>query len=257
MTGAIGARGVSDRALRSARAAACRVSDQQLTGRDDSHVREFAAGQALHPRVASAFFALRDDAAAAGFDLAVASSYRSFDRQALIWNGKLRGERSVHDDTGQSLNLAAMTDVDSIAAVLRFSALPGASRHHWGTDLDVYDAAALPAGESVRLVPAEVCPGGRFDDMHCWLDERMRLGESRGFFRPYAQDHGGVAPERWHLSYAPLSWHLESRLTPELLREAWSAVDIAAVAVLEKNLPLLLSRYVAVPAGWAGSHSKT
>jgi len=26
-----------------------------------------------------------------------------------------------------------------------------------------------------------------------------------GFFRPYRQDKGGVAPEPWHLSYKPLS----------------------------------------------------
>ena len=38
------------------------------------------------------------------------------------------------------------TTAARIDAILCWSALPGGSRHHWGTDCDVIDAAALPAG---------------------------------------------------------------------------------------------------------------
>ncbi|TCO75069.1 M15 family metallopeptidase [Chromatocurvus halotolerans] len=243
--------GVSAPGLQAAADAAGGITDAQLTGRDDSHVRPTDARHAMHPLVASAFTALQTDARAAGFDLAVASSFRSFDRQALIWNGKLRGERPVHDDRGQLLDLSALTGADRIAAVLRFSALPGASRHHWGTDLDVFDAAALPAGDSVQLVPSEVRAGGCFDALHCWLDERMACGRSHGFFRPYAHDRGGVAPERWHLSFAPLSRHLEHRLTPALLQRAWQRVELAGRDEVERDLSGLLARYVAVSPDWA------
>ncbi|NIM47861.1 MAG: D-alanyl-D-alanine carboxypeptidase family protein, partial [Gemmatimonadales bacterium] len=86
---------------------------------------------------------------------------------------------------------------------LRWSALPGASRHHWGTDLDVYDLAARPEGYEVELIPEEVDAGGMFGPLHEWLDGRIAADAAFGFFRPYERDRQGVAPERWHLSYAP------------------------------------------------------
>ncbi|MFN2287565.1 MAG: M15 family metallopeptidase [Chromatocurvus sp.] len=227
------------------------ISDAQLTGLDASHLREVADGHWLHPLAAEALAALQRDAAGEGFDLAVASSYRSFSRQARIWNGKLNGERPVHDDLGRPLDMPALTVMDRVAAVLRFSALPGASRHHWGTDLDVFDAAALPAGSEVHLLPSEVCAGGPFDPLHCWLDKRMAQGASHGFFRPYGLDRGGVAPERWHLSFATLSRDLELRVTPQLLRWAWEGKTIAYRQVLDRDLAQILARYVAVPPDWA------
>ncbi len=42
--------------------------------------------------------------------------------------------------------LASSAEAERVAAILVWSALPGASRHHWGTDCDVIDAAALPPG---------------------------------------------------------------------------------------------------------------
>ena len=227
------------------------ISDAQLAGLDASHLRELADGHRLHPLAAEALAALQRDAAVEGFDLAVASSYRSFSRQVQIWNGKFNGERPVHDDVGRPLDLTALTISDRVAAVLRFSALPGASRHHWGTDLDVFDAAALPAGSEVNLLPSEVCAGGPFAPLHRWLDERMAQGASHGFFRPYGVDRGGVAPERWHLSFATLSRDLEARVTPQLLRWAWEGKAIACRELVERELPRILPRYVAVPPDWA------
>ena len=75
--------------------------------------------------------------------------------------------------------------------------LPGGSRHHWGTDVDVIDAAALPPDYRVQLVPEEYAPGGVFERLTPWLDANMARF---GFYRPYATGHGGarrraVAPE--------------------------------------------------------------
>ncbi len=211
-----------------------------------------AAGGHLHPAAAAAFEALRADARAAGFDLAVASAWRGYARQLAIWNGKLAGERAVHDDAGRPVAMADLPPADQLTAVLRFSALPGTSRHHWGTDLDVYDASALPAGVKPALTPEEVAPGAVFDALHCWLDERMAAGESHGFYRPYGVDRGGVARERWHLSYAPLATRLAPRLTAALLLRSWAeGGQPAGLPVLVDALPVLLERYVAVPEGWA------
>jgi len=226
----------------------------QLVGLDDSFLVEVSGGHRVHPEVAAAFSALQGDAAAAGFDLTIASGFRSFERQLAIWNGKARGERPVHDDVGLEIVLSELPVAQQLQAILRFSALPGASRHHWGTDIDIYDAAALADGNQVQLVPAEVASGGVFDALHCWLDRRIDAGLSRGFFRPYASDRGGVAPERWHLSYAPLSAKCADQISPASLVAAWKgAASLGSLCLqreIESELEEIFRRFVRVEAGW-------
>ncbi|GAB5451445.1 MAG: M15 family metallopeptidase [Halioglobus sp.] len=230
------------------------LSDRQLTGLDESHLVRLPSGHRLHGAVADAFAALKHDAKQAGFKLAIASSYRSFTRQLAIWNGKACGERPVYDDAGEALHIASLQPEEQLQAIMRFSAVPGGSRHHWGTDLDVYDAAALPEGYELQLSVAEVAPGGMFDPLHRWLDERMAAGKSRGFYRPYAMDRGGIAAERWHLSYAPIARPCEQGFRMELLKHAWdeaaSGQGVLLRDVLERQLPEVFDRYIAVPDGW-------
>lgn len=227
-------------------------TEAQLTGRDQTRLRELACGQRLHPGAAAAFARLQRDAASAGFGLAIASGYRSYERQRLIWNGKASGQRPVHDDQGRAVDVLRLAPVARLHAILRFSALPGSSRHHWGTDLDVYDSRAVGADYSVQLSPAEVAPGGPFDALHRWLDARMAAGESHGFFRPYERDRGGVAAERWHLSYAPLAVACARGVTAAVLRECWDCDrgELLLRDEVEAQLPELLARYVAVDRDW-------
>lgn len=225
------------------------LTRRQLTGLDDSHLVTLPCGHRLQPAAAHAFGELQADARRAGFELAIASSFRSFERQLLIFNQKAAGLRPVHDDLGRRVDMAELAPPEQLRAILRFSALPGTSRHHWGTDLDIYDAAAVGADYQVRLEPDEVAPGGVFDAMHCWLDERIAAGESRGFYRPYSEESGGVAPERWHLSYAPLAETCARRLTRELLVSCWECEPEAAGLLLreeiERALPEIMRRYLA------------
>ena len=60
------------------------LSVEQLTGREDSHLVEIQGKHRLQAEAAAAFAALQADALAAGFELAIASSFRSFDRQLAI-----------------------------------------------------------------------------------------------------------------------------------------------------------------------------
>ena len=228
------------------------LSDRQLTGLDESHLVAVAENHRLLPRAAAAFEALVRDARAAGFDLAIASSFRSFERQLAIFNGKAAGARAVHDDHGAPVDMTVLTARDQLWAILRFSALPGTSRHHWGTDLDVYDAAVIEPGYQIQLNPQEVAPGGLFDPLHRWLDERMARDQSHGFFRPYGVDRGGVAPERWHLSYAPVANACAGRLAAGLLRECWDASTEALLLrdEIDDALEEILARFVVVPANW-------
>lgn len=210
---------------------------QQLTGRTREHLFEISDPVCiLHKQVVSPFLTLRAAAAADGIDLVAFSSFRDFDRQLAIWNGKFRGERPLQDRTGQPLEVAALTPAERVAAILWWSALPGASRHHWGTDFDVMDAAALPSGYQLRVVPAEYQPGGPFAKLTTWLDANMH---AFGFYRPYTTDRGGVAPEPWHLSHASVAAVAAAQFSLQGLRTVLEAAQIEGraevLAALEHN----------------------
>lgn len=158
----------------------------------------------LHKQMIQDFLRLQRAAEEAGFRLEIASAFRSYERQLLIWNAKARGERSLLDNDGRELEFSALSPEEIIFAILRWSALPGSSRHHWGTDIDVFDANTQSL-EEVKLVPAESEAGGPAAGLHDWLDSQITQNEAFNFYRPYKTDRGGVAPERWHLSYYPLS----------------------------------------------------
>jgi LAS superfamily LD-carboxypeptidase LdcB len=209
----------------------------QLTGRIRSHLAESpATGCVLHREAVSPFLTLRAAAAADGIDLVAFSGFRDFDRQLAIWNGKFRGERPMQDRSGRDLDVTRLTPAERVQAILWWSALPGASRHHWGTDFDVMDAAAMPAGYRLRVVPEEYRDGGPFHRLTTWLDEHLH---AFGFYRPYATDRGGVSPEPWHLSYAPLARAAAAQFSLQGLRTVLAGADLEGkaevLAALERN----------------------
>ena len=198
----------------------------------------------MHAGVVSDFLALREAARGDGFDLQVYSAFRDFERQRSIWNRKVTGAFPVLDGLARPIDISTLSPRELVVAILRWSALPGASRHHWGTDLDVYDAASTPPGYEIQLIPAEVEPGGMHAPLHRWLDARIAEGRAWGFFRPYDRDRGGVAPERWHLSHAPIASGYLSRLTPQLLRDTIAAGDLEMGDVVLDELDALYDRFV-------------
>jgi LAS superfamily LD-carboxypeptidase LdcB len=129
--------------------------------------------------------------------------------------------------------------------MLRWSALPGTSRHHWGTDVDVYDAAAMDSGYQLQLVPGECHGGGRFSALHRWLDEVTRRGDSFGFYRPFDIDRGGVAPEPWHLSYAPEAAMFEAGLECEKCYRWLAQQPIALKQVVLADFEEIYQRFIA------------
>ncbi|MCG6955327.1 MAG: M15 family metallopeptidase [Gemmatimonadetes bacterium] len=198
----------------------------------------------MHRDVVAPFLALREEARRAGFEVEIGSGFRGFDRQLSIWNRKAAGELAVLDSAAVPLDIRTLRDEELVFAILRWSALPGASRHHWGTELDVIDAAARPEGYEVEFVPEEVDSGGMFGPFHDWLDERMRAGASFGFFRPYDRDRGGVAPERWHLSCAPVSGPLLRGLTVDVLRASVLDADMRLKETVLAHLEEIHGRFV-------------
>jgi LAS superfamily LD-carboxypeptidase LdcB len=217
-------------------------SDSELTGRSRGHIRELADPScALHHAVVEPFLALRAAAAQDGIDLVPFSSFRDFERQLGIWNAKARGERELRDAEGRLLDAATLDEEARVTAILHWSALPGASRHHWGTDFDVMDAAAMPPGYRLQVVPEEFAAGGVFAQLDAWLAQHA---EGFGFYRPYTTWRGGVQPEPWHLSHAAVAQAALEQFSLPVLRDALEAVGIEGRAVLERKLPEILQRYV-------------
>lgn len=185
---------------------------------------------------------MRNEARTAAIELEIVSAFRDFNRQVAIWTAKFNGRRPLLDRGGAVINPADLYESALIDSILTWSALPGASRHHWGTDIDVIDTAALPPGSRARLVPEEFATGGCFERLATWLDSNMGRF---GFFRPYGFDRGGVQPEPWHLSYAPVALPALKVLSLDVLRQALEAAPgmPGQQAVLDR-LPELYERYV-------------
>jgi LAS superfamily LD-carboxypeptidase LdcB len=222
----------------------------QLTGRTREHLSELADPPcALHRAAVAPFLAMRAAAAADGIDLTAFSSFRDFDRQLAIWNGKFRGERPMQDRAGRPLDALSLAPADRVTAILWWSALPGASRHHWGTDFDVMDTRTMPAGYKLQVDPAEYQAGGPFHRLTTWLDAHMH---AFGFFRPYATDRGGVSPEPWHLSYAPVAQRAQATFSAGKLRAvlADSVIDgkEEVLAALDRNFATYVVNTDAAPA---------
>lgn len=220
-----------------------------MLGKDSGHVHAFAIGASgaaipLRPDTALAFQAMADAAAEEGIQLVAASGFRSFDRQLAIWNAKATGDRPCLNDLGDTLDLSCLDEWKAVQAILRFSALPGTSRHHWGTDLDVFDAAAVPADYALQLVPREYGPDGPFYRLDQWLQSNSARF---GFARPYSQDRGGVAPEAWHLSYAPVAELYARQISPTGWRQAIAGEALQFKETVLLNLSDIFERFVQIP----------
>lgn len=223
------------------------ITPAQWLGLDAADIDFTSLERPVHHALLEPWAKLREEAAVAGFDLALASGYRDFHRQAAIWNAKARGERAVHDDQGRPVAVLALEPAARLEAIWRYSALPGTSRHHWGTDVDVYDRGAVPEDYVLQLTPGEYAPGGPFAALSNWLEERMQSGRSAGFFRPYRVDRGGIAPEPWHLSYAPLARQYEVKQVPAELAHWLRVENVMLSEVVLARLDHYWLRYVQLP----------
>lgn len=218
---------------------------EQVLGKTEDHlifVPEFEC--LLHSDVVEPLRELSKMAQKSGFSLAVASSFRSFDRQKDIWNAKASGERAVLNDDEQEIDIASLDDWSLAQSILRWSALPGASRHHWGTDFDIYDKASMPENYVLQLTAAEAEQGGPFFQFHQWLTKQINTQKSCGFVRPYDRDNGGVGCEPWHISYKPVATEFERSLSVELLSSVIAEAGLTLGDTVVDNLPEIHRRYI-------------
>lgn len=217
---------------------------QIITGKTKDHLAlDNYSNLQINHEMLPALIALRNEARHAGFLLEMTSAFRGFDQQLSIWNAKARGERTLFNDQGVALDYSTLSPQEIVFAILRWSALPGSSRHHWGTDIDVFDKSRMPEDYKVQLLPQETVPEGIFGEFHLWLDKNL---ERFDFYRPYAIDTGGIAPEKWHLSYKPLADIYMKKLTCKIVEETILEAEIEFKSIILDGLPEIYQRFIVV-----------
>lgn len=133
-----------------------------------------------------AFLAMRDSARKDGIRLIITSAFRTFNDQKEIWNTKWKAASYSH------IKNPTTRDITKINAIMRYSSMPGTSRHHWGTELD-FNSCKLSYWRSKEGQRA-----------YQWLCDNAH---KFGFYQPYTADPNrtGYAEEKWHWSYKAMS----------------------------------------------------
>ena len=157
-----------------------------------------------------------------GIYLKIVSAYRGFERQKLIWNNKY--EKFTND--------FSLEPEKAISEIIRFSTVPGTSRHHWGTDIDIIDGN-FPYEENV-LVSEKFEKDGLFYKLKNWLDNNS---ENFGFYLTYTNDKNrkGFEFEPWHYSYKPVSVKYYRALIKTDLKKIIKSLDINGSDYFDKS----------------------
>ncbi|MDP7591883.1 MAG: M15 family metallopeptidase [Litorilituus sp.] len=220
----------------------------QILGLTDSHIDYFAQDLqqpqnkvGIHHQMLPAFQQLATKALSIGISIKIASGFRSFERQLVIWNDKFTGKRAIKNQQGTVIVIEPLSELELSKAILLYSALPGASRHHWGCDIDVYADNLLPNGQSLQLEHWEYAQTGPMAKLSTFLKQEAH---ALGFYFPYDAYRGGVANEPWHLSYAPLAKIYQQHIKTELLAQHLSAVEIMGKNTIIDNIEAIAKQFI-------------
>lgn len=113
----------------------------------------------------------------------IVSATRNYNYQNEIWKRKW-----------QLIFPKLKNEQQTAEEILKYSSMPGTSRHHWGTDVDI---------TSVSSDYFKNNPQGKI--LYQWLKTNM---SHYGFCQPFNEGRkGGYLPEEWHWSYQPIAKH--------------------------------------------------
>ncbi len=149
------------------------------------------SGMYMRKDAYQAFLKMYNAAKKDGIHLQIVSAARSFSKQKSIWEAKWSGAKKVE---GQDLSKAVPFAADRARKILEYSAMPGASRHHWGTDIDLNN------------LNNEYFASGQGKKIYDWLNKNAK---KYGFYQPYTEQDAnrphGHYEEKWHWSYLPVA----------------------------------------------------
>jgi len=164
-------------------------TDMRFTKVRPEHASGAATGGYLRTETYNAFVTMADAAKKDGILLIIISATRNFESQKQIWENKWNGKVRV-----AGMNLKSVKSPEKRARIiLRYSSMPGSSRHHWGTDMDLnsLENSYFESGQGMKI--------------YQWLTSHAA---EYGFCQPYgskANGRSGYEEEKWHWSYLPLS----------------------------------------------------
>jgi LAS superfamily LD-carboxypeptidase LdcB len=185
------------------------ISIDQVLGLDISHLEP---SPILLEKETYKFFlrmqsaALKDD-----IHLQIVSGYRSFSQQKQIWESKYNQLIESHSSS------------EAILEIMTYSSIPGTSRHHWGTDIDIIDQSVQLPEEDI-LLEKHYRGAGVFSNLKIWME---RYGSDFGFELVYTDDttREGFFYEPWHYSYSPSSKDFLSLQMKERVQESWGKLS--------------------------------
>ena len=137
------------------------------------------------------FKQMQNDAKKEGVEIEIVSGYRSYEKQKDIWNNKY----NKNFENG-------ILGIKNINRIIQYSTLPGTSRHHWGTDIDIIDKRFVPKGD--LLIEKNYAENGIYSQLFYWMKKNSK---KYGFYLVYddSPKRKGFKFEPWHYSYKPLS----------------------------------------------------
>lgn len=168
-----------------------KYSENQLLGKGNPDLTGDTYTSKMNKEARIAFEKMKTAALKDGINIEVVSAYRSFQKQKNIFENKYK--RFTNE---------GLSPIQSVEKIIEYSTIPGTSRHHWGTDIDIIDAN-YPKPKSV-LEEENFYGNGPYCHLKNWMD---RHSESYGFYEVYTKNPNrkGVKYEPWHFSYAPVS----------------------------------------------------
>lgn len=173
-------------------------------------------------KAGKAFVKMQKAAKKDGILLQIVSGYRSYDRQKSIWNRKFKTNKAN-----------GLSPEENIQKIIEYSTLPGTSRHHWGTDIDVIQGKIKVEGDV--LLEEHFNSGGVFENLHHWLTDNAA---NYGFYLAYTNhpERKGFKYEPWHLSYAPESIPILKRYINKGVYEIALQQKVKGIEVINSSL---------------------
>lgn len=187
--------------------------DAQYSNRSDRY---------LHKDTYAAFKRMYEAAMTDGVKLTIVSAARNFEVQKSIWEAKWNGSRKI--ENGKDASKAYPDPKTRALKILEFSSMPGSSRHHWGTDIDLIN------------LNNEYFDNGEGKKAYDWL---LANAATYGFCQPYTAGRPhGYHEERWHWSFLPLAQPLTALARLQLkdsMIEGFEGAEVAeAIGIVEK-----------------------
>jgi len=143
----------------------------------------------LQKEAYEAFLKMAAAGEAAGHSFCILSATRNFEYQKFIWENKWYGLFPINGNIDACVTYP--DELERARKIMEYSAMPGTSRHHWGTDMDI------------NGLENEYFETGAGKAWYLWMKDNARL---YGFCQPYSAGRPyGYKEEKWHWTYLPLA----------------------------------------------------